>query len=138
MKRIELRHSSILAALLLCVGACVASHAVAATWQVVMGTDLLFHPSELTIAPGDSVSWVNADVITHTTTSGSQCVPNGIWNSGDVPPGGNWGMVFNQTDVTLEYFCTYHCGLGMVGHITVMLATPTTPTTWGAIKTLYR
>ena len=70
-----------------------------------------FNPNPITIAHGSSVTWMNNDTITHTSTS-----DNGMWNSGGIAPGGS----FTTTFATAGTF-TYHCSLhpNMVGTVTV-------------------
>lgn len=110
----------------------------AATWQVTMGQDDRFHPSILTISRGDSVSWENGDAYVHTSTSGSStCVPDQIWNSGNVLPGATWGRTF-RSGGTFSYYCAYHCAYGMTGTITVLQNTPVESRTWGEIRAIYR
>jgi plastocyanin len=86
-----------------------------------------FSPSSISIHAGDTVQWTWNDG-GHSTTSGSTCSPNGLWDSGLRPRGATFSHTFN-TAGTFPYFCTPHCDLGMVGTITVTNTTPTpTPT----------
>jgi plastocyanin len=123
--------------LLVAAALAVPANAPAATWEVVMGSDDLFHPELLTIALGDSVYWTNEDLDNHTATSGSSCTPDGRFDSGDVGPGQSWGYLFDEVG-TFPYYCLYHCVMGMVGTITVQEGTATDERTWGSVKSLYR
>src|SRR5438046_7666508 len=56
--------------------------ASAATFDVAVGYYgglIDFHPSSVTIQPGDQVKWIWL-TSEHSTTSGRPGIPNGIWN----------------------------------------------------------
>ena len=62
-----------------------------------------FTPAELTIRAGDSVVWMNRDVIPHTATqSGGKGFDSGTLKSGDA-----WKHTFT-TGGTVDYVCTFH------------------------------
>jgi outer membrane protein assembly factor BamB/plastocyanin len=97
-------------------------NASAATVQVNATSSLTFSPKTVTINAGDTIKWVNqTSSITHTTTSGKNCTPDGIWNQ-SLSPGASFSLVFN-TAGTFPYFCIPHCLSGMTGTITVTGAT---------------
>jgi plastocyanin len=85
--------------------------------------DFQFTPGSVTIHPGDTVQWTWSNN-GHTTTSGSQCSPNGIWNSGILGRGATFSHTFN-TAGSFPYFCMPHCAFGMTGTVTVTNPTPT-------------
>lgn len=60
-----------------------------------------FTPSSLTVAKGSTVTWMNQDGITHTTTSDA-----GDWDL-SVPSGTSKTVAFN-TAGTFKYHCTIH------------------------------
>jgi len=62
-----------------------------------------FRPSTLTLAPGDSVVWVNKDLIPHTATSQQQ----GLFDSGTIPAGKSWKRTFKDK-ADLAYMCLFH------------------------------
>ncbi|HKH72088.1 MAG TPA: plastocyanin/azurin family copper-binding protein [Vicinamibacterales bacterium] len=68
-------------------------------------------PAELNIAPGTTVTWLNADATTHTSTSDAAG-----WNSGNIAPGGRFSFAF-QSAGTFQYHCAIHPG--MVGTVVV-------------------
>lgn len=70
-----------------------------------------FMPAELNVAAGTTVTWVNTDSTTHTSSSNA---PG--WNSGNVAPGGQFSVAF-QNAGTFPYHCAIHPG--MVGTIVV-------------------
>jgi plastocyanin len=89
---------------------------------------LFFSPSSVTIHPGDIVQWTWSSS-GHSTTSGSDCAPDGIWDSGILNQGATFSHTFN-TAGSFPYFCSPHCSMGMTGMVTVSTPTPTpTPTT---------
>jgi plastocyanin len=71
-----------------------------------------FAPASLTIAPGDSVNWVNKDIIPHTATSAKK----GLFDSGTIATGESWKHTF-KTAGDLAYICQFHPT--MKGSITV-------------------
>lgn len=62
-----------------------------------------FQPASLTITPGDSVVWVNKDVIPHTATS----VKPDAFDSGTLAPGTSWTHRFTRA-ADLGYLCLFH------------------------------
>lgn len=74
-------------------------------------TSTAFGQNPLTVAVGTTISWLNDDHTTHTSSAdGSQ------WTSGNIPPGGR----FNFTLASAGRY-TYHCQIhpNMVGTIVV-------------------
>ena len=59
-----------------------------------------FNPAALTIAVGDTVEWVNKDILPHTATSKE-------WNSGVIQSEQTWKHTFKKA-VLLEYACSLH------------------------------
>ena len=80
-----------------------------------------FHPSSVTIHPGDQVKWIWL-TSGHSTTSGRPGMPNGIWNSKIRSQGATFTHTFNSAG-TFTYYCTRH--LVQVGQVIVVSATPT-------------
>jgi hypothetical protein len=81
----------------------------------------------VTIHRGDTVQWMWSSS-GHSSTSGSSCSPNGLWDSGLINQGSIFSHTFN-TAGSFPYYCTAHCSLGMVGMVTVVNPSPTpTPT----------
>lgn len=64
--------------------------------------DAAFQPATLTVTVGDTVTWVNRDIVPHTVTA-----MDGAWDSGEVPPGGAFVLIVGRRDVT-PYVCRYH------------------------------
>ena len=62
-----------------------------------------FAPAQLTIRAGDSVVWMNRDIIPHTATqSGGKGFDSGTLKSGDA-----WKHTF-KTAGEVAYICTFH------------------------------
>jgi plastocyanin len=91
----------------------------------------VFAPMDTTVARGDTVLWINDGPMQHTTTSGPcpPCNGDGLWNSGLMPAGAMFRVVFGPgTDQPglvhvdsvgpVPYFCIPHAP-GMSGSITV-------------------
>ena len=74
-------------------------------------TTSAFAPDDLTIAAGTTVTWINTDSVSHTSTSDGTG-----WNSATLEPGGRFAFTF-QTAGTFPYHCVIHPG--MVGTVVV-------------------
>ena len=61
-----------------------------------------FNPSNITVAPGTTVTWLNNDSVPHTTTS-----DNGMWDSETLQPGQSFSVRFD-TPGTFSYHCEIH------------------------------
>lgn len=60
-----------------------------------------FQPAELIVQRGDTVVWVNRDIVAHDVTEES----NKIWTSGAMPVGKSWSLVVTQS---ADYYCSIH------------------------------
>jgi hypothetical protein len=65
---------------------------------------------------GDTIHWLWTDTH-HNTVSGSNCAPNGIWES-PIQDSGSFDFTFTQAG-TYPYYCDPHCDSNMVGTIFV-------------------
>jgi plastocyanin len=77
-----------------------AASGAAGTHTVVM-ENLRFMPETIEIRRGDTVVWVNRDLVPHTATA------QGRFDSGNVAPQASWKHVFASAG-TLPYICRYH------------------------------
>ena len=59
-------------------------------------------PSKLVVAPGDTVIWINNDLVPHTVTADGQS-----WDSDRLDPGARWEVVVHD-GMSETYFCLYH------------------------------
>ncbi|HEX9426730.1 MAG TPA: plastocyanin/azurin family copper-binding protein [Candidatus Polarisedimenticolia bacterium] len=80
-----------------------------------------FNPATLTIEQGDHVRWIvlTGTTLAHTTTSGNPCLASGLWNASLTSTSPSFTRQFLETPQVLPFFCSPHCGLGMVGQVTV-------------------
>ncbi|MFO0753949.1 MAG: S-layer homology domain-containing protein [Thermodesulfovibrionales bacterium] len=93
----------------------------AATVDVSM-QDFSFSPQSITVSVGDTVRWTNNQG-THTATSGTNCSPDGTWDSGILAQSQSFSRTFTEAG-TFPYFCSLHCGSGMTGTVVVNAAPP--------------
>jgi plastocyanin len=63
--------------------------------------DMKFQPKILTVHKGDTVIWVNHDLVAHCVTE----TRNKAWTSSEIPSGGSWKMGIAQS---CDYFCAIH------------------------------
>lgn len=64
--------------------------------------DLAFVPGTLTVAVGDTITWVNHDIVPHTVTR-----TGGGWDSGIVSQGARYAVVVDSARA-LRYHCRFH------------------------------
>ena len=74
--------------------------------------DNAFDPTQLDIAGGTTVTWVNEDTVSHTVTA-----DNGLFDSGEIPPGYSYSVWFDGSGM-VPYHCKIHPE--MKGGITVV------------------
>jgi len=101
--------------------AAAASNSLAATFQVTVG-NFVFTPANFTVTEGDTVNWVWSSG-THTVTSGVPCTPDGLFDAPVNSSSTLFVHVFNHGTGTFDYFCRFHCGMGMTGTVTVTAST---------------
>jgi plastocyanin len=85
--------------------------------QVAM-LEFHFRPESLNVFAGDTVTWVSKGNFPHTTTSGINGTPDGLWDTKHLARGESFSYVFSQPG-TYHYFCRPHKGLGMKGVVVV-------------------
>lgn len=86
--------------------------------NLVSMTEFKFRPESLSVFTGDTVTWVNKGTFPHTTTSGVNGKPDGLWDSKHLTRGQSFSYVFTQPG-TYPYFCMPHHSLGMKGVVVV-------------------
>src|SRR5678815_770485 len=102
----------------------------AALVEVQIGAET-FTPKVVNVNPGDVVRWSNpATGDDHTTTSGSPCILDGLWNE-NLPAGATAEVQFMNAG-TFPYFCIPHCAMGMTGAV-VVLPPQEIPVTFGGV-----
>lgn len=82
------------------ISAMIAVPAHAATIQIVM-ENLVFAPAEMTAKVGDTVEWINKDILAHTATA-----RNGDFDV-TLPPKKTVTSVLKKAG-TIEYYCHFH------------------------------
>jgi len=71
-------------------------------------TDECWFPSVLTVAVGETVTWLNDDTAAHTVTSGTAADgPDGAFDSSLFMAGASFEATFDEAG-TFEYFCMVH------------------------------
>lgn len=83
------------------------------------GSTLRFVPSVILVEQGDYVRWTWGNLGAHTTTSGSPCVVNMLWNANLNSTTTQFTRQFLEAPGTFPFFCSPHCGLGMTGQVVV-------------------
>jgi plastocyanin len=89
--------------------------ALAATTEVVM-KDNVYIPESVSVAVGDTVTWVNQGRSPHNVTYGDKSK-----QSESIAPGGSYSITFDKAQ-TLYYYCSFHSagsGKGMAGVVKV-------------------
>lgn len=72
-----------------------------ATYTVIID-GMKFTPAMVTARPGDTVVWVNNDVVAHTATSAEAG-----FNSRAISPGKSWKLTVKAQGAS-DYVCSYH------------------------------
>ncbi len=88
----------------------------------------VFVPATVNVGVGDTVTWTNPGVITHTVTfdpakamtASDVALPAGVapFNSGDMEEDATFSHTFTAKG-TYKYVCKYHEMMGMVGTVIV-------------------
>lgn len=60
-----------------------------------------FQPAELVVKSGDTVVWVNRDIVPHDVTE----EPGKAWASSVMPAGASWSLVVTKS---ADYYCSIH------------------------------
>lgn len=60
-----------------------------------------FLPGELVVNRGDTVVWINRDIVAHDVTE----EPGKAWASPVIPSDASWSMVVNKSE---HYYCSIH------------------------------
>lgn len=73
--------------------------------HVVEVRQLRFHPPSLNVSVGDTITWINRDVVPHTATA-----TDGTWDSGELGTGASWQWIVPPGE-TFQYVCLYHINM---------------------------
>ncbi|MEO8569597.1 MAG: plastocyanin/azurin family copper-binding protein [Ginsengibacter sp.] len=63
--------------------------------------EMKFQPAELTVQKGDTIIWINRDIVAHDVTE----QPGKTWTSSPLTTGESWSMVATQS---ADYYCSIH------------------------------
>ena len=72
---------------------------------------MAFHPADVDARVGDTLVWVNRDIVPHTASA-----VDSAWSSPPLGPGERWATVVRDTG-WVAYACRFHPP--MSGHVTV-------------------
>jgi plastocyanin len=107
------------------------------THTVNMTDELVFDPDDITIAPGDTIRWVNVGGVGHSVTAYEEEIPSdaayfasggfdsesaargGYPQQGDIAGGEEYSHTF-EVEGDYEYFCIPHETVGMLGAVSVV------------------
>jgi plastocyanin len=92
--------AALLAAGLIGLGGC-EEKAVGRVYRVEI-KGMAYAVPELTVAPGDTVVWVNRDIVPHTVTADAR-----RFDSGSLSPSAEWSFVARARG-RFPYTCTFH------------------------------
>jgi plastocyanin len=97
-----LKNSLCLCAVVYLLGSCTPApvKTVHKAYQVEI-IQMKFHPAELTLQKGDTVVWINRDIVPHDATEEK----GRLWTSGPLAPGNSWSLVVTQS---ADYYCSIH------------------------------
>jgi plastocyanin len=76
---------------------------------------MAYSPTPVTVRVGETVEWVNKDVVDHTATEKNAASKEALWNVSIAP--GKSATVVMKTRGSFDYFCRYHPN--MVARLTV-------------------
>ena len=68
--------------------------------------NMRFDPEELTVEAGDTIIWVNKDLVPHTATSAKA----GVFDSDLIESGKSWQYTVEGKGY-VDYICTFHPGM---------------------------
>lgn len=71
------------------------------TKHIVRIKDMKFQPTELVLNSGDTVVWINEDMVAHDVTGN----PGKTWSSGTLAGGESWSMAVSESE---DYYCSLH------------------------------
>ncbi len=61
-----------------------------------------FQPALINAAPGDTVEWINHDIVPHAVTD-----QDSVWTSGSIGSGERWRLVVKD-EGEFQYVCGFH------------------------------
>jgi plastocyanin len=95
------REASLLTVLMIFASACSSSTEKQSKSYTVEIKQMKFVPDEIILHMGDTVVFVNQDLLTHDITEQS----TKAWTSSPLPPNSSWSIVIEKTS---DYYCSIH------------------------------
>lgn len=102
MKRIHFLAAALFSLAAACAPSTGSPASGSAQTHIVEISGMAFTPSALDVAVGDTVTWINRDVVPHTATA-----ENGAWDSGSLGQGEEWSLVVKASG-PVDYRCAFH------------------------------
>jgi plastocyanin len=68
--------------------------------DTIVISDMRFQPSEINVQRGDTIIWINHDLVSHCVTETGK-----EWSSSIIPAGGSWKLAVTKNS---DYFCAIH------------------------------
>jgi plastocyanin len=102
-REIKLQFAKILAVVMFAGFVAACSNPASAETHIVEMRGLEFFPSSLDVAVGDTIVWINMDIIPHTATAG-----DGSWDSGMLEEGDEFLLEIEGDTNTGGYVCSFH------------------------------
>jgi plastocyanin len=102
--------AAVLSLTLVTIGLAASERATPQTHTVIM-EGMRFQPEALTVAVGDTIVWVNKDMVPHTATSDA-----GGFDSKDIGGGLSWTYTASSKG-DFPYLCTFHPSMKAVLHV---------------------
>jgi plastocyanin len=93
------RHSIFFIVIALLLGSCTSNSEKPKLYTVEI-KDMKFVPDDIVVKKGDTVRWINQDMMSHDVTEDGK-----TWASSVIPAGGSWKM--EATEFT-NYYCSIH------------------------------
>jgi plastocyanin len=69
--------------------------------DTVLINDMKFQPQEINVRKGDTIVWINNDLVAHCITEAH----NMNWTSYQIPAGSSWKKAITET---ADYYCAIH------------------------------
>lgn len=95
------RNSIGLLCLLLLLYSCTTTEKRAPKTHTVEIKQMQFQPATLTVQKGDTIVWINQDLVAHDVTE----YPGKAWTSGPLATGQSWRMPVTKS---ADYYCSIH------------------------------
>ncbi len=79
----------------------ISAHPTGPQLHIIEIKDMKFQPESLSVKRGDTVMWINRDMVTHCVSEENKKA----WTSSNIVTGASWKMVVENN---ADYFCAIH------------------------------